>query len=156
MVSVSSDTLAAAAEPLFRSAGPGAGPPAPAEPQGPMPSGDAAVTTLPDLVDVSISMCDKHLQPDLRGAVVLSGGTTMLGGLVDRVKAELVARAASGAEVQVIPRPVGAERGYNSQRKHAPWIGGSMLASLSTFDELRISKQEYEDMGDSVLHRKCF
>ena len=57
----------------------------------------------------------------------------------------------------VVPDPQGAgERGYNSQRKHGAWIGGSMFASLSTFKCVRITKQEWDDIDESIVHRKCF
>ena len=40
--------------------------------------------------------------------------------------------------------------------KHLTWIGGSMLASLSTFQkEMCITKAEYEEFGSSIVHRKC-
>ena len=32
-------------------------------------------------------------------------------------------------------------------RKHAAWIGGSMIGSLSTFEDMTIKKSEYEDSG---------
>merc|ERR1712088_1083880 len=34
--------------------------------------------------------------------------------------------------------------------------GGSTLASLSTFQQMWISKQEYDECGPSIVHRKCF
>ena len=40
-------------------------------------------------------------------------------------------------------------------RQHLSWIDGSILASLSTFEEMWITKQEYEEAGPSIAHRKC-
>merc|ERR1712176_86083 len=34
--------------------------------------------------------------------------------------------------------------------------GGSILASLSTFQQMWISKQEYDECGPAIVHRKCF
>ena len=42
------------------------------------------------------------------------------------------------------------------ERKYSVWIGGSILASLSTFQQMWISKQEYDEAGPSIVHRKCF
>ncbi|CAF3735168.1 unnamed protein product [Rotaria sp. Silwood1] len=42
------------------------------------------------------------------------------------------------------------------ERKYSVWIGGSILASLSTFQQMWISKQEYDESGPSIVHRKCF
>lgn len=113
---------------------------------------------LPALVAKSITMCDRDLQPDLYGSVVLAGGTTMLPGFPERMKAELGRLVAPGTPFNVVPDPQGAggERGYNSQRKHAAWIGGSMFASLDTFKQVRITKQEWEDCDESIVHRKSF
>ncbi|KAJ8795070.1 hypothetical protein J1605_018657 [Eschrichtius robustus] len=45
---------------------------------------------------------------------------------------------------------------YANARKYSAWIGGSILASPSTFQQMRISKQEYDESGPSIVHRKCF
>merc|ERR1712060_664947 len=42
------------------------------------------------------------------------------------------------------------------ERKYSVWIGGSILASLSTFQQMWISKSEYDESGPSIVHRKCF
>jgi hypothetical protein len=42
------------------------------------------------------------------------------------------------------------------ERKYSVWIGGSILASLSTFQQMWISKAEYDESGPSIVHRKCF
>ena len=35
-------------------------------------------------------------------------------------------------------------------------IGGSVLASLSTFEQMWVTKEEYDADGPSIVHRKCF
>ncbi|KAA8518899.1 hypothetical protein F0562_016327 [Nyssa sinensis] len=40
--------------------------------------------------------------------------------------------------------------------KYSVWIGGSILASLSTFQQMWIAKAEYDESGPSIVHRKCF
>ncbi|KFG54126.1 actin-related protein ARP1, partial [Toxoplasma gondii MAS] len=40
------------------------------------------------------------------------------------------------------------------ERKYSTWIGGSILASLATFKKMWVSKQEYEEYGAGILHRK--
>ncbi|KAF4323642.1 hypothetical protein BBO99_00002191 [Phytophthora kernoviae] len=107
----------------------------------------------------SIAMCDKDLQSDLLNAVVLAGGTTMLPGFSKRFQDELNAvlqHTGSSNTANVIPDPVVRERGYNSQRKIAAWVGGSMFASLDTFHDIHITKQEWEEYHEAILDRKCF
>jgi len=43
-----------------------------------------------------------------------------------------------------------------AERKYSVWIGGSILASLSTFQQMWISKDEYDESGPGIVHRKCF
>jgi len=84
---------------------------------------------------------------DLYGNVVLSGGTTMFPGIADRMQKELTALAPSTMKIKIIAPP---------ERKYSVWIGGSILASLSTFQQMWISKEEYDESGPSIVHRKCF
>lgn len=83
----------------------------------------------------------------------------MMPGFMERLKEDLDkisppgASSSSSSMASVIPHPTTHEPGYNAQRKHAPWIGGSMLASLSPFKQLQVTRQEYEDSGESIIHR---
>jgi len=38
---------------------------------------------------------------------------------------------------------------------HAPWIGGSVLARVLAHQALLVNKNEYDEFGPSVVHRKC-
>ena len=76
----------------------------------------------------SITKCDDYLRKDLYGNIVLSGGSTMFHGLADRMTKELTALAPSSMKVKVVALIHGIYR---------PWIGGSILGSLSAFQHLR-------------------
>ena len=95
----------------------------------------------------SIMKCDVDIRKDLYANVVLSGGTTMYAGIADRLSKELTALAPASMKVKIIAPP---------ERKYSVWIGGSILSSLSTFQSMWISKQEYDESGPSIVHRKCF
>lgn len=41
-------------------------------------------------------------------------------------------------------------------RKYAVWKGSAVLAGLSTFPQMCISVQEYDEIGPDIVHRKCF
>lgn len=41
------------------------------------------------------------------------------------------------------------------ERRFGSWIGGSILASIGTFQQMWISAQEYEESGKSQVERKC-
>ena len=95
----------------------------------------------------SIMKCDMDIRKDLYSNVVMSGGTTMFNGIADRMQKELTALAPSTMKIKIIAPP---------ERKYSVWIGGSILASLSTFQQMWISRQEYDESGPSIVHRKCF
>ena len=42
-----------------------------------------------------------------------------------------------------------------SDRRFSVWIGGSILASLGSFQQLWMSKAEYEEQGAQGILRKC-
>ena len=95
----------------------------------------------------SIMKCDLDIRKDLYGNIVMSGGSTMYPGISDRMQKEITALAPSSMKVKIVAPP---------ERKYSVWIGGSILASLSTFQQMWISKQEYDEAGPSIVHRKCF
>jgi len=95
----------------------------------------------------SIMKCDVDIRKDLYGNVVLSGGTTMFAGIGERMTKELTALAPSTMKIKVVAPP---------ERKYSVWIGGSILSSLSTFQQMWISKAEYDESGPTIVHRKCF
>ena len=108
--------------------------------------------------------CDIDIRKDLYANTVLSGGklasvdrvfdrmyacvgTTMYPGIADRMQKEITSLAPSTMKIKIIAPP---------ERKYSVWIGGSILASLSTFEQMWISKQEYDESGPSIVHRKCY
>jgi len=95
----------------------------------------------------SIMKCDVDIRKDLYANTVLSGGTTMFPGIADRMQKEITALAPSTMKIKIIAPP---------ERKYSVWIGGSILSSLSTFQQMWISKSEYDEAGPSIVHRKCF
>jgi len=94
----------------------------------------------------SIMKCDIDIRKDLYKNTVLSGGTTMFPHIEERLSAELKNLAPAGNEIKIIAPP---------ERKYSVWIGGSILASLSTFEEMWVTKEEYDEAGPTIVHRKC-
>jgi len=99
-----------------------------------------------NIVHNSIMKCDLDLRRFLFGNIVLSGGTTMLPGFVDRLLKELQASVPSSVKVRTVTPPA---------TKHLAWLGGSILASLSSFPNIWVSRKEYDECGPSIVHTKC-
>ncbi|CAI5775847.1 actin-related protein T3 [Podarcis muralis] len=95
----------------------------------------------------TIMKCDIDLRTTLYANILLSGGSSLFPGISDRLTKELIRMAPKDTEVMV-QAP--------SDRKISVWMGGSILASLSAFQEMWISKEEYAEVGANIVHRKCF
>ncbi|XP_062393465.1 actin, cytoplasmic 1-like [Sardina pilchardus] len=95
----------------------------------------------------SIMKCDVDVRKHVYPNIVLSGGTTMCPGFADRMQKEITSLAPSTMWIKIVAYP---------ERKDSVWIGGSILASLSAFQQMLVSKQEYDESGPSIMDRKCF
>merc|ERR1712037_895766 len=60
----------------------------------------------------------------------------MYPGIADRMQKEITALAPNTMKIKIIAPP---------ERKYSVWIGGSILASLSTFQSMWISKEECDE-----------
>lgn len=94
----------------------------------------------------SITECDLDVRPDLYANIILSGGSTLYEGLPDRIEQEVDKMAPQQGVVKVIA---------TADRYYSVWTGGSTLSSLSTFESQWITKEEYEENGTEIVHRKC-
>ncbi len=81
--------------------------------------------------------------------VHITGGGALLRNFPERLQQELetVSRGRTRARARVTS---------NARRcTMEPWIGASIVARLPTFDTLWMSKEEYEEFGVSLAHRRC-
>lgn len=95
----------------------------------------------------SIMKCDVDIRRDLFSNIVLSGGSTMYDGIAERLEKELVNLAPATMKVKIIA---------SEERKYAVWMGGSIVSSLSTFQQMWVSREEYDEQGAAIVHDKCF
>ncbi|KII96192.1 hypothetical protein PLICRDRAFT_170764 [Plicaturopsis crispa FD-325 SS-3] len=93
----------------------------------------------------SITKCDPDIRRSLLSHIVLAGGNTLFPGMADRMQREITAIVKSSAKVKIVAPP---------ERRYSVWIGGSILASLSTFQNMWATKQEYAESGSGICHRK--
>lgn len=119
----------------------------------------------------SVNKCDVDIAPLLLGNVVLSGGASLTKGMPERVSRELqdltagssgggggaAAAGGTGGAMRVSSDKV---RVYAAtERRHATWVGGSILSSLPTFQDFWITKADYDEAGPEVRralgHRNC-
>ncbi|KAI9639690.1 actin family [Dioszegia hungarica] len=93
----------------------------------------------------SINRTDLDLRKSLYSNIVLSGGSTLCTGFGDRLLAE-VKKLNKEVKLKIYAPP---------ERIYSTWIGGSILAGLSTFKKMWVSADEYKEDPD-IIHKKAF
>lgn len=94
----------------------------------------------------SISNCDSDSRTNFYGNILLSGGCTKSLGFKERLEKELINIISDNVKVRTV----------DPQDKNiSAWIGGSIVSSLSSYIGFWVSKEEYEEAGASIIHRKC-
>ena len=81
--------------------------------------------------------------------MVTVGGNSLISGFSDRLNKELTTKTPPSVRVKMVQNVTTSERRFSS------FIGGSILASLGTFQQMWISKQEYEETGRTIVQKKC-
>ena len=95
----------------------------------------------------SVMKCDNDVRKDLFANIILSGGSTLFEAMGERLWHEIHKLQPNNGRIKVLAPP---------ERLYSVWLGGSILASLSTFQSMWITKQEYDENGPNIIHRKCF
>jgi actin len=90
--------------------------------------------------------CDIDLRKELYANIVVSGSSTLFAGLSGRIEREVTALAPATMKIKVIAP---------EERIYGAWVGGSILASNSTFSQMVITKDEFQETGSSIVHRRC-
>lgn len=100
-----------------------------------------------ELLYTSIMKCDLDLRRQLYSNIVVAGGSSMLSGFVARLQIEMKKLAPASMSISISAPP---------DRKYSVWVGGSILASLSKFQQDWITKEEYDEHGPAIVHSRCF
>ncbi|KAH6755676.1 actin-related protein 4 [Perilla frutescens var. hirtella] len=91
---------------------------------------------LPQMVIESISKSDADIRRELYSSILLSGGTASMQQLKERIEKDLLEESPQAARVKVLAS------GNATERRFSVWIGGSILASLGSFQQMWFSKSE--------------
>ncbi|XP_054034511.1 actin-like protein 7A [Dryobates pubescens] len=101
---------------------------------------------LPQLACACLKKHECDIIKTVMGNILLCGGSTMMEGFAERFRRELATMCPSGS-LGITAAP---------HRKFSVWVGGSILASLHSFQDLWISRSEYEEHGPVCIWKKCF
>uniref|UniRef100_A0A1D1XPY9 Actin-2 n=1 Tax=Anthurium amnicola TaxID=1678845 RepID=A0A1D1XPY9_9ARAE len=94
----------------------------------------------------SINRVDLDLRKALFANVVLSGGSTLYKEFGTRLLNEVRKLAVKDIKIKIYAPP---------ERKYSTWIGGSILAGLSSFKKMWVSAEEFQE-DPEIIHKKSF
>ncbi|CAM9539150.1 unnamed protein product [Pylaiella littoralis] len=104
---------------------------------------------LPALMRRALEQSDADARKEMVGNVVLTGGGSLFEGMPERITSELTSSLPSAFKVRTLTAsPI--------ERRFSVWIGGSILCSLGTFQQLWLSKRQYEEQGPDVAESRRF
>ena len=78
--------------------------------------------------------------------LILSGGNTKIKGFKQRLHKEIMEIVPRKSVIRIHDRP---------DKEHLSWLGGSVITSLASFNKMWITKDDYDEIGPSIVHRKC-
>eukprot|EP00057_Strongylocentrotus_purpuratus_P015204 XP_011669678.1 PREDICTED: actin isoform X4 [Strongylocentrotus purpuratus] len=95
-----------------------------------------------DIAYCGLQRCNVDTRRTLYENVVVTGGNSMHRGFGGRLKQELVSRGVPQETLKVICPP---------ERRKSVWLGGSILASLSAYKGMWITKKAYQEHGPTIV-----
>uniref|UniRef100_A0A914GW17 40S ribosomal protein S3 n=1 Tax=Globodera rostochiensis TaxID=31243 RepID=A0A914GW17_GLORO len=111
----------------------------------------ATLMSVAQVALTSCNTCDIDIRPSLYSNLIVTGGNSLIVGFTDRLNHDLAQNCPSTIKIRV-SNP---NYSTSTERRFGAWIGGSIVSSLGTFQQLWISKGEYEESGKSIVERKC-
>lgn len=122
-----------------------------------MPSGNHSVGGSSSSTDISLQemVCNAIAKSTIRDdrlryyqSIVVSGGNTMLKGFQDRLRYEINAMIEDGISIDV-------SSSDKANSDDVTWVGGSVIASSTTYTSHLISKDDYNEYGTSIINHRC-
>lgn len=120
--------------------------------QGPLPAVFLGCTSLPHAAAKCVFECDVDIRRDLLAALIVSGGGAMTTGFGERMTRQLQdveGLLGQGLKYKVVAPSSALEKPVLT------WVGGSILASLGSFQQMWMSSAEYAEHGATLLERRC-
>ncbi|GCB62847.1 actin-like isoform X2 [Scyliorhinus torazame] len=103
------------------------------------------IQNLPALGHSVIERCSEETRNDMYANIVLAGGNSMFRNMEERLQQEMTNLAKPGTKVKVHAPP---------NRNYLSWKGAAILSGLSNFHQMCVTRQDFEEFGTTVLHRK--
>ena len=104
---------------------------------------------LSSMIIEALNDCDVDIRPLCMKNVIICGGHSRYRGFIERIAKELTLTVPYSykykLQFNLTPR----------ERLFASWLGGSILSSTTSFQNMWITKEQYQEYGKGIVHRKC-
>ena len=81
--------------------------------------------------------------------IIVTGGNTIFQGFNERLQKHIFFNSPQNIKTKVV------DLLSNSQKNHTSFLGGSILSSLGSFNQLWITQQDYNEYGPFIIEKKC-
>ena len=98
-----------------------------------------------DIIMSSINKVDIQLRQKSYENILLSGGNTAIKGLMDKLSSELKNKAYKNLKINLKSTP---------KPELCCWMGGNIISTLEIFKRMWISKNEWAEKGNKIIHLK--
>ncbi len=105
-----------------------------------------------ELIFDAIMAAPIDVRPDLFNKIILSGGTTMLPGLAERLKKELEELVVK--HYGYMPPNIKIDIKVRPDRKYLVRKGGALLAKLPEFKQMLTTREQRKELGDAVVDQR--
>ena len=109
---------------------------------------DLDLKPIQQMIFDSIQEVDVNLRNSFLSNIVLGGGNTMITNFPERLKNEL-------NKIYKFPDDKNSIKiNAQNERLYSAWIGASVVCSISNFQQMWISKNDYEEEGANIINKK--
>ena len=98
-----------------------------------------------ELIYRSYFSIDTEIKKNLFDKIFLIGGNTLFPNIAERISKNIRTLGGSSISFKIF---------CPAERKYSTWIGGSILACLTPFESMWVTKEEYEEHGGNILNIK--
>lgn len=114
-----------------------------------MPVTQSSLLNVTQIAATAAGMCDIDIRPTLYSGLMVTGGNSLILGFTERLNHDLAHKCPPTIKLRVSAAPTPMERRFGA------WIGGSILGSLGSFQQMWIAKSEYDETGRSIVENRC-
>jgi actin-related protein len=113
----------------------------------PSPAGIPGASPLPWTIVDGLMNCEGDVRYALAANTILTGGGAHLAGLQARFEAEIADVTPAGMRIDLV-------RTVPHEACLGPFLGGSIVGSLPSFDDVAFSRADWSEKGAALLHKR--